>query len=142
MRVIIRIPALLALLLAFLVPAGAATAAPATSEHFETFIFSVNDCNGEPGEVIEGKGTVHRVIKWQDDESFVIHLNIHAKGIGERGNEYVLNGKTTLSNDASSFRDRMLLVSKGSAPNQVVVITIDPNGNYVFEEDCKGRTAS
>src|SRR4051812_26971579 len=92
MRVIIRILTPLALLLAFLVPAGAATAAPADSERTETIFGTVNLCNGEQ---VTLEGTFHTVLKVQKDGSFIRHGNVHVQGVGNQGNEYVLNDNFT-----------------------------------------------
>lgn len=137
MRFIIRFLAPLALLLAFLAPTGTAVAAPADSERFETLTLHFNDCNGE---VVLAEGTVHIVTKVQKDGTFLFHFNLHAKGVGSQGNEYVINwnGKSQSDQNSFSFAQRILAISKGSAPNQVLIFRGDSDGNFTFEADCRG----
>ncbi|MDQ0618079.1 hypothetical protein [Arthrobacter globiformis] len=139
MRPIIRLLAPLALLLAMLLPAGGATAAPAQTERTETFVFQFNTCNGE---FVAGDGIFHTVFKPQKDGGFIAHFNINATGAGNQGNEYVMNwvGKSRFVPSPSdfSFQERFLAISKGSAPNQVIISRFDGDGIPTFEVECRG----
>jgi hypothetical protein len=137
MRTVIRFLTPLALLLAFLAPAGTATAAPADSERFVAFVGSLNTCNGE---IVQAEGTMHIVTKVQKDGTFLFRFNLHAQGVGDQGNEYVINwNRTDRSNQNSfSFTDRILVISKGSAPNFAFIFHSDSDGNFTFDEDCRG----
>ena len=136
MRLVTRILAPLALLLAMFVPAGAASAAPADSERFETIAFDINFCNGE---FVVGQADVHTVTKQQKDGSYIFHFNLHGQGTGSQGNEYVMNStiKTESSSTNYSYDSRFMAISKGSAPNQVISVHYD-NGNYTFQPECRG----
>jgi hypothetical protein len=136
MRAFIRILAPLALLLTLLMPAGAATAAPAITERSESFAFSFNGCNGE---LIQGEGTAHLVIKEQKDGTFLQHNKTHAQAVGDRGNEYIANESfnTKLTNGEIAFDVRLTLISKGSAPDQAVRVRFK-DGEFTSEIVCRG----
>lgn len=135
MRLVIRILAPLALLLAFMSPAGPAVAAPAESVRFYDFAFDFNNCNGE---AIEGQGTVHTVSKVQTDGRFLFHFDLHAQGIGSLGNEYVMiwNGYERSDQDGFTLVQHIHAISKGSAPNQEVIFLGDDENGFSFEVDC------
>ncbi len=139
MRAFIRFLAPPALLLTLLAPAGAATAAPATSERGEDVIFLVNSCNN--GELIQGQVTFHGIFKQQKNDTFIQHFNFHGTAVGDQGNEYVLNDnfKVESTNDFSSesLEERLRLISKGSAPNEVVIFRLE-DGEFTVESDCRG----
>jgi hypothetical protein len=140
MRLVFRFLAPLALLLAFLAPAGTATAYPADSGRYTTtdFDFDVNTCNGESVEV---KGTAHMVTKMQKDLTLLGHFNLRARGVGSQGNEYVMNWNEKGQFEANgdfSFAQRFLAISKGSGPNQAVLVHFDSHGEPTFEVDCRG----
>jgi hypothetical protein len=139
MRLIIRLLVPLALLLAFLTPASTATAAPAESERFQTVLFDENTCNGEE---ILGEGTIHFVFKEQKDGSFLLHANLHGTAVGTQGNEYVLNftRKDRFISDPAHFTMdfKTVLVSKGSAPNQVANFHLDSDSGVTVDIDCRG----
>ena len=64
---------------------------------------------------------------------------IHGQGVGTHG-EYVLNYKSKYQSDSKtfSFQERTLLVSKGSAPNEVILLHVTqdwPQRGYV---ECRG----
>ena len=140
MRSLIRFLALVALLLAFLAPAGTAAAYTAESRRFTTttFDFDLNTCNGE---LVEVKGTAHIVTKMQKDLTLFGHFNLRARGVGSEGNEYVMNwnekGRFEADGDFS-LAQRFLVISKGSAPDQTVIVHVDSYGGYSFEVDCRG----
>jgi hypothetical protein len=136
LRVIIRFLAPLTLLLALLVPLGAATAAPATSSRSETFIGTVNGCNGE---LIELEGIFHVVTKEQKDGSFLFHITIHGQGTGSDGNKYVLQLNEKFLSTSSDVTDvqRVRLISQGSAPNEVQIARTE-DGEFTFEMECRG----
>jgi hypothetical protein len=133
MRAFIRILAPLALLLTLFVPAGAASAAPATSERTEVFMEAFNNCNGEYIATVEG--TQHIVEKVQKDGSTITHVNFNGQGTGTQGNEYVFNLNTKFGPFDSVQRGK--LVSKGSEPNQWILIRFK-DGRFTFELDCRG----
>lgn len=138
MRTATRILIFLVFLLAMLVPTAGATAAPADNERYETFFIRINGCNG--GEVIELEGTVHMVNKQQENGSFS-YTTVHAQGIGDKGNEYVANAtfKSRLTSSGSrTVEETFRLNSKGAAPNDVVVFSIESDGQPTFEPDCRG----
>ncbi|WP_427007080.1 hypothetical protein [Pseudarthrobacter sp. H2] len=68
-------------------PAGGATAAPAESNRTEIFTSAFNSCNGESVVLV---GTYDVVNKEQQDGSFFQYITIHAQGVGDQGNEYIL----------------------------------------------------
>jgi hypothetical protein len=140
MRLTIRLLAPLVLLLAMLLPAGSATAAPANptaSERFELFTGIFNTCNGESVAV---EGTYHNVSKVLKDGTRTFHFNLNAEGVGDQGNEYVFNwnGKGSFSTTEFSVSQRNMAISKGSAPNQAVTVHIDADGSFSIDTDCNG----
>lgn len=136
MRTPTRLLIPLILLPALLLPAGGATAAPAESLRVEGFLFAINGCNGES---VPMEGTTHIVSKRQKGV-LVEHVTIHGQGVGDRGNEYVLNHSFTFRGtvDGSSSDDRIQLISKGSAPNQVLLTHFDPDTGFTVDTDCRG----
>lgn len=138
MRIITRILAPLAFIFAMLLPTSTATAAPAEVVHEDTFIGAFNSCNGE---LISGEGFFHSVFKLQKDGGYIAHFKVHGQGIGDQGNEYVINytSKSRVQDfNNYSFDDRLLVVSKGSAPNFWAKFHVDSQGNFTIEEDCRG----
>lgn len=140
MRFIIRFLAPLVLLLAMLLPAGGATAAavPPTLERFEVIVGGINFCNGES---VLAQGTYYAVTKEQKDGTFVSHVNLSAQGIGDQGNEYVLNSNGLAKFDDFgnySFNQRFTAISMGSAPDQVLIVRGDSDGGVTFEPVCRG----
>jgi len=138
MRVIVRILAPIFLVLGLIGPAGVATAAPAQSDRFFTFAFDQSFCNGEN---IVGEGTMHIVSKVQNDGSVLERITVHAKGVGDQGNEYVMNWTQTRQYDRSNIwtTSHARAISKGSAPNQDLNATFNSaTGEFVFEPVCHG----
>ena len=138
MRLAARIFASLVLLLAVLLPAGTATAAPAQSERTEQILASYNMCN--TGEYVELTGTIHIVSKEEPGGTTFFRITIHAQGAGDQGNEYVLNDSLhvrAVSTDYFRVDERQRLISNGSAPNQVFIFHFDLDGGSTFEIDCR-----
>lgn len=132
MRFLTRILAPLTLFLAILLSAGGALAdPPVRGEEFST---DINTCNGE---VVALEGRFQFFTIEQKDGSFIQHLTLHAQGVGDQGNEYVLNVVEHNTSD-DGLVQRRLLVSKGSAPNQWLLITLPPTGGIFIESDCRG----
>lgn len=136
MRTIIRIFAPVVLFLAMLLPSGGAVAAPAETERQDTFAVYFNTCNGD---FVEVTGKFHIVSKQQKDGTFLQHAIIHGQGVGTQG-EYVLNYKTNYRSEFPdfSFQERTALISKGSAPNQVILVHVTEDGLVQFDTECRG----
>jgi hypothetical protein len=134
MRSIFRILVALALALAIpLFSAGVASARP--PDVFEEAVRTdVNLCNGE---VVPLVGVFRVVTNEHKDGSFVQVSTYHATGVGSQGNEYVLNISSVNKAGVGQVQ-RELLVSKGSAPNQLLVITLPASGGIIIEADCRG----
>lgn len=141
MRFIIRFLTPLVLLLAMLLPAGGATAAPAvppTPEQFEFIIGGLTFCNGE---TVLGQGTYSTLTKEQKDGTFVSHINLNGQGVGDQGNEYVLNWNGIAKfDDFGNFwgHGTFTSISKGSAPDEWVIFRGDSDGGVTFETVCRG----
>ncbi|WP_461171965.1 hypothetical protein M1D93_13125 [Arthrobacter sp. Z1-9] len=137
MRLIIRILTPLVLLLSMLSFAGGATAAPAiVTPHTETFAAVVNECNGGFDHV-GLSGTMTFVENQLPNGSSVVHVTIKAQGVSSDGNEYQLIWTGKAKQD-TSFEDRVMLVSKGSLPNQTVIVRYDPDTGFSSEAVCTG----
>jgi hypothetical protein len=134
MRAFIRFLAPSALLLTLLAPAGAATAAPATVDRFETFFFEDFGCGGEDAVRIEGEGTFQQVRK---DE--FRHRTLHGTAVDDQGNEYVFQRHSINRSTAEEtfFATRLQLISKGSAPNQWFSAS-ERNGKITIKQECRG----
>jgi hypothetical protein len=136
MRLVIRILTPVLFLLAMLLPAGGAVASPPAS-HGGAIVYSFSTCNGE---LIVGEGFAASVFKTQQDGSVLVHYTIHATAVGNN-NEYVLNldefDQLSASGDYSSDF-RVLMVSKGSAPNEWLLIHFDPVTGVTVTSDCRG----
>jgi hypothetical protein len=128
---------LIALLLAPL--AGPASAAVVFNERFDLQEFvDFNTCDGE---LVFLTGFVHIVIKEEADGTLTFHGNGHGQGVGDQGNEYVLNfqDRATSSTDELHIKFRAVLISKGGAPNEQSQFTFDfPPGELNFAENCRG----
>jgi hypothetical protein len=137
MRALTRILVPLALVLTLPMPPGPAAAAPAVSERFEALFEQVNDCKGER---LDLEVTYHGVFKPQRDGTYLFHVTIRGQGRGSQGNDYVLqlNSHERLTTIDYSFVERVRLISKGSAPNQLVVFQYDEDSGYTLEMDCTG----
>lgn len=138
MRIFSRILSPLILLVALLLPAGGAAAAPAESTRTEQVNAVINNCNGE---LVRLEVTVHVVSKEQRDGSFIQRANIHGQGTGDQGNEYVFsatNASRWTSGGFYSFDERSRLISKGPQPNLVLLIHFDPATGLTIKADCRG----
>lgn len=137
MRSIIRFLSPLVLLLALLLPAGGATAAPAQSERTEQILAHYNMCTGE---YVELTGTIHYVTKVDSDGSTFILITTHAQGAGDQGNTYVFNDSFRLRAESTDLivDEFHRLTSEGSAPNQVLIIHYDTVNGSTFEFECRG----
>lgn len=136
MRLATRIFAPLVLLLAVLLPAGTATAAPAQSERTEQILAHVNMCTGE---FVVLEGTIHIVSKEEPGGTTFFQITTNAQGVGDQGNEYVFNDSFHVRQVSTHLRvdERHRLISKGSAPNQVLIIHLDSDSGSTFEIDCR-----
>lgn len=140
MRFLSRFFAPIFLLLAMFLPAGGANAAPAQTERTEHVHAMVNDCAGD-GVTIQLEGTMHVVSKEQKDGSFFANAKIFGKGVSSTGTEYVLNLRSQVrgeSLDNFSFEDRTLLISKGSAPNELILFHFDTDTGITVTVECRG----
>lgn len=134
MRLVIRVLAPLVLLLTMLLPATGATAAPAVIQRDKEITTDVNACNGE---TILVHAKFQFVTIALNNGQAIQHLSYHGTGIGDQGNEYVLNVSEHVRTSESELIQRRVLVSKGSAPNQHILIILV--GDDVFiESDCRG----
>jgi hypothetical protein len=140
MRLIIRLLTPLVLLLAMLLPAGGAIAAPAESVRTEDIWAAVNGCNTEEFIVLEG--TVQIVSQVREDGSALTYVTYQMNGVGDQGNRYVLNltfmVRFRSSTGYYSADQSLRLVSEGSAPNQWLIVHFDSDDVSTFEIDCRG----
>jgi hypothetical protein len=121
-----------------LLVSGAASAEIIVNERFPFTQMRVNSCNGEE---LVASGVLHRVEKLLPNGTLQIIISVHATAVGSEGNEYVVNGQHHITSSSSEFlevfRDR--LISKGSAPDQHVLLTVSsPPFEFQFEADCRG----
>ena len=89
----------------------------------------LNTCNGEVV-VLDGR------FQFFQDRAGTTHTTVHAKGVGDQGNTYVLNIDDRAA--ADGIVQRRVLVSLGSAPNQIVLITLPSSGGFFIETECTG----
>ena len=104
---------------------------------FTTFPF--NSCNGEL--VIVRDGRAHVVRRLQPDGSTFVSTNGHFTSVGTLGNEYQLNWQEdfVLAPGESTYTSQQMIVSQGSAPNQLVMFVIDlATGTLTMTERCFG----
>ena len=139
MRSIIRLLSPLVLLLALLLPAGGAIAAPAESVRTEEVFASVNMCTGE---FVALEGTVQIVSQVRADGSDHTYVMYQMKGVGDQGNRYVFGVTLQVRFNSSTGHftaDQIQrLVSVGSAPNQWIIIHFDSNTGSTFDAQCRG----
>lgn len=133
MRFITRILTPLAFLLAMLLPAGAAIADPAVIFRGGETTTEVNGCNGES---IVVNARFQFVTITQKNGETINRLSYHSTGIGDQGNEYVLN-VTELIKDGELVQRREM-ISQGSAPNEQILIILPATGGIIIESDCRG----
>lgn len=138
MRLTNRFLAPSVLLLAMLLPAGSAIADPAIVERAEQTSEVVSNCNGE---IFQVRGTVHIVTKEQKDGSFLNNGTFRGTVTSDSGTEYILNvvakGRGESVDDVS-FEQRSLLISKGSAPNELITARFSPETGGSIEFECRG----
>jgi hypothetical protein len=92
MRLAARIVTPLVVLLAMLLPAGVATAAPAGILRGHELSTDINACNGE---LIELEGDFQFLTHDELNGLNVTQLTLHAAGIGDQGNRYILTSPST-----------------------------------------------
>ena len=108
-------------------------------EHLSIADDEVNACNGES---VHLAGDLHVVIT-EHDAVREAHVNGHLTGMGSFGNEYLMNlqARADVQVGSASFElvTRQLLISKGSAPNQLTTVTVaaDPLSMTIVA-DCRG----
>jgi hypothetical protein len=125
---------------ALMIPAGPATAAPAEVRHTQAVGGLFNTCAGE---LVTFTGTARILDKPNADGSFKTSFNIHGKGTGSLGNEYIAHLDLLLVRASSGFLtlddEKTTLVSKGSAPNQTVRFHFSSGSpDVIFTVDCHG----
>jgi hypothetical protein len=132
MRVITRITLfILGLGLSLIVPTGAAQADLVVQQRDDTFTTSgFNTCNN--GEFVpEMVGASHLIITANPDGTFTQQFRVQAKGTSvPQGNKYVLRLFRKSVVDSGGAREikggsKEVLVSQGSAPNQLVIFHFD-----------------
>ena len=122
-----------------------AVAAPASvdvvrNERFDEIFVDINTCAGE---TVLLQGFSHLVVRELDDGGIAVHQNLHLTGTGDQGNTYVANTQSSFTATSTSFESTFLslLVSRGSAPNQIISVKIssDPDAPPPsFEPICRG----
>jgi hypothetical protein len=140
MRNRVRVCAPLAFAATLVIPAGIATAAPAEVSHTQAVGALFSTCAGEFAE-FTGKARV--LDKPNADGSFKTSFNIHGKGTGSLGNEYVVHLDLLLVRESSGLLtlddEKTTLVSKGVAPNQDVRFHFSSDSpDIIFTVDCHG----
>jgi hypothetical protein len=125
---------------AVLLPAAAASAAPAEVDRFDTLVVDLNTCTS-PWSQINGEGTNRYISKLQKDGTYLEHYKLHAKGTDTLGNEYVLNWTMTYrtATGKTTIDQKIMAVSKGPAPNQIITYRYNSRtGEVTLKEDCRG----
>lgn len=136
MRFVIRILTPVLFLLAMLLPAGGAAAAPGQTGHGEAVVFAFNTCAGDS---VVANGFANSVFVVHRDGSVFVHYTINATAVS--GNEYVLNAQEIIKvSDSGGYSqdDRFLMVSKGSAPNEWLLIHFDSVTGVTVTSECRG----
>jgi hypothetical protein len=115
------------------------TAPPPTDDRLDVTDLQLNACNGES---VHLSGELHAVTK-ASGAAGTDHIHGHLTGTGSLGNEYVLNlqVRSATSGDPMTMTvtERALLISKGSAPNQLVLYTLRfPPLSFEVQADCRG----
>jgi hypothetical protein len=133
----------------FLANAAASLAlavAPAAATPADTFQqldvrVQLNTCSGETVVLV---GTAHYAIKPNPDGTSTWHFQLHSEGVGDQGNPYLLNViRESVFSVGGGTEEKVdsheVLVSMGSAPNQVGVFHFDlATGEFEFVLDCTG----
>jgi hypothetical protein len=143
MRTFHRILAGVGVVIATTLPVSAAMAAPAQVDRFGAIGGYYTTCTDE---LVEIDGTYHQVIKTKADGSVTGHVSIKAKGVGDKGNIYVLNENAwdkVNADGSEAVQSKFRMISKGSAQNllQFVGFTISPSGEFTLttdRSDCVG----
>lgn len=105
---------------------------------WHTLTSTVNTCTGESVLI---SGTAHVRFNEKGHGAAVSHISLHGTGTGSDGNEYVLNSHESYKADAAGFSDKqhVVLVSRGSAPNMHVTVTMSyPPFVFAMDADCAG----
>jgi hypothetical protein len=115
------------------------TPAPPEDERLEVTDLEVNACNGE---TVVLSGELHAVTTGSGATTSD-HIHGHLTGTGSLGNDYVFNlqVRSSAGGDptAMTVTERALLVSKGSAPNQLVISTVYFAPMSIdLQADCRG----
>jgi hypothetical protein len=115
---------------------GSAAAAPAagvTQERYETGWFEANECNGAG---VSLSGSYH-VVEREVPGGVDYKVNGHLTGTDLQGNEYVSNLQEHGTNVDfnTELVGRSALLSKGSAPNRILIFTFG-NGGAHWEIEC------
>lgn len=145
MHSVTRILVSLAFILAILLPANAASAAPAVIAHQQgSFFFEADGCNGEE---VALEGIYHVTYKRQRDDRINVLMLLHGTGVDSQGNQYVMSmtfrghGDTSLQKPLIQ-KGTTALVSKGSAPNMLAKLhfrfTAESTEIYDVEIACRG----
>jgi len=134
MRTLKRAVAGAAVVMAPVLPAPVAIAAPADVYRAGAATGYISDCTGE---LVSLEGTYQAVIQTQTDGSWAGHVTIRGKGIGDQGNVYEIheNALDRVSADGSETgQDEFRMTSKGSAPNFIVSVkySISAAGDFDF----------
>jgi hypothetical protein len=145
-NLIIRVTRLLVTLV--LVTAGAvlvapsAMADPAEVNHVTEERFIADLCNGD---LVSGDVKITNVFITLPTGDHKIELTAHGSATSDRGNKYVINQRieflihTEGGVTNSILQNRLVLVSKGSAPNEFVTITANTaTGVFTFDVRCVG----
>jgi hypothetical protein len=137
MRTFHRILAGVGVMVATAIPASAAMAAPAQVDRFGAIGGYYTTCTDE---IVEINGTYHQVIQTKADGSVTGHVSIKAKGVGDKGNVFVLNENAwdkVNADGSETVLDQFRMISKGSAQNllQFVGFTISPSGEFTLTTD-------
>jgi hypothetical protein len=120
--------------------AGNAPAEVTSNEWVSFTTFPFNSCNGEL--VIVRDGRAHVVQRVQPDGSRFVSTNGHFTSVGTLGNEYQLNWQEdfVLAPGESTYTSQQMIVSQGSAPNQLVTFVIDlATGTLTVTQRCFGE---
>jgi len=111
----------------------------AAKEHRLVTDVAVNACNGER---VHLTGELDTETKVKDHSTVEQHVKAHLSGFGDRGNEYKFDIDVESKWDSTfttlTLKDRQLLVSKGSAPDQSVTVEIGPSPSFKIEAECHG----
>jgi hypothetical protein len=125
---------------AMMIPAGQSTAAPAEVSHNQAVGGLFNTCAGE---LVTFTGKAVTIDKPNADGSVKTSFNIHGKGTGSLGNEYVVHFNLLLVRASTGLLtlddEKTTLISKGAAPNQSVLFHFSSNSpDIIFKVDCRG----